>query len=151
MGNLMTMFCFLRCFFFGDVSSKRDPTAYLTYISTLYDYYRREYCVSNQSGNRTKTELPLIINTPGWVKGIIVWIVHLWLFLLLFEILNKTYSSFIPPMSCLSQKPKWLSFTLSLLSMSLWVWNYISLFLMCRCWLWHIGEYVEACCSYPCC
>ncbi|KAF3437137.1 hypothetical protein FNV43_RR19890 [Rhamnella rubrinervis] len=59
-----------RCFFFGDVSSKRDPTAYLTYISDLYDYYRREYYMSNQSGNRTKTELPLVINTPGWVKGV---------------------------------------------------------------------------------
>ncbi|KAL8141966.1 hypothetical protein V2J09_014998 [Rumex salicifolius] len=39
-----------RCYFFGDVSSKRDPE--LT----------RKY--SNRS------ELPLIINTPGWVKGI---------------------------------------------------------------------------------
>ncbi|XP_015882700.3 polynucleotide 5'-hydroxyl-kinase NOL9 [Ziziphus jujuba] len=59
-----------RSFFFGDVSSKRNPTAYLTYISTLYDYYQMEYSTSNLSENRTKTELPLIINTPGWVKGV---------------------------------------------------------------------------------
>ncbi|KAL5544314.1 hypothetical protein UlMin_008098 [Ulmus minor] len=53
-----------RSFFFGDVSSKRDPAAYLNYIHTLYDYYKKEYC------SPSKTELPLVINTPGWVKGV---------------------------------------------------------------------------------
>ena len=59
----------LRCFFFGDVSSKRDPTAYLNAIFSLCDYYQTEYCLLNKSKNPTKTELPLVINTPGWVKG----------------------------------------------------------------------------------
>lgn len=59
-----------RCFFFGDVSSKRDPTAYLKYIFTLYDYYRKKYCMTNNSENPAKTELPLVVNTPGWVKGV---------------------------------------------------------------------------------
>ncbi|XP_023902311.1 polynucleotide 5'-hydroxyl-kinase NOL9 isoform X3 [Quercus suber] len=59
-----------RCFFFGDVSSKRDPTAYLNAIFSLCDYYQTEYCLSNKSKIPTKTELPLVINTPGWVKGV---------------------------------------------------------------------------------
>lgn len=59
-----------RSFFFGDVSSKRDPTAYLTYISTLYDHYKKEYCTSNNTEGSNKTELPLVVNTPGWVKGV---------------------------------------------------------------------------------
>ncbi|GAY38961.1 hypothetical protein CUMW_040710 [Citrus unshiu] len=59
-----------RCYFFGDVSSKRDPTAYLKYITTLYDYYRKEYYMFNESESPGRTELPLIVNTPGWVKGI---------------------------------------------------------------------------------
>lgn len=63
---------FVRSFFFGDVSSKRDPTAYLTYISTLYDHYKKEYCTSNSTEGSNKTELPLVVNTPGWVKGIIL-------------------------------------------------------------------------------
>lgn len=51
-----------RCFFFGDVSSKRDPTTYLTYVLALYDHYFTTK-IQGSSG------LPLIINTPGWVKG----------------------------------------------------------------------------------
>ncbi|KAB1999943.1 hypothetical protein ES319_D12G196600v1 [Gossypium barbadense] len=59
-----------RCFFFGDVSSKRDPSTYLKYIFTLFDYYREEYCMFDKSENAGRIELPLIVNTPGWVKGI---------------------------------------------------------------------------------
>uniref|UniRef100_A0A2P2J8C3 Uncharacterized protein n=1 Tax=Rhizophora mucronata TaxID=61149 RepID=A0A2P2J8C3_RHIMU len=59
-----------RCFFFGDVSSKRDPTTYLKCICTLYDYYRKEYCGFDSSVGHVKTELPLVVNTPGWVKGV---------------------------------------------------------------------------------
>ncbi|KAL8028822.1 hypothetical protein ABFS82_14G183300 [Erythranthe guttata] len=66
-----------RCYFFGDISSKRDPSAYLSYISALYDHYLKEYRTGNrtESGNRSKgfsrdCSLPLVINTPGWVKGI---------------------------------------------------------------------------------
>lgn len=56
-----------RCFFFGDVSSKRDPTAYLKCIFTLYDYYRKEYC---KSDSPVENEMPLVVNTHGWVKGV---------------------------------------------------------------------------------
>ncbi|XP_059641922.1 polynucleotide 5'-hydroxyl-kinase NOL9-like [Cornus florida] len=59
-----------RCFFFGDISSKRDPTSYVTYIFALYDYYQKELCTSDKSGSPGNTGLPLVINTPGWVKGI---------------------------------------------------------------------------------
>ncbi|KAM0034735.1 putative P-loop containing nucleoside triphosphate hydrolase [Helianthus debilis subsp. tardiflorus] len=48
-----------RCFFFGDISSKRDPQIYLTYIFALYDHY-----------STTNSGVPLIVNTSGWVKGI---------------------------------------------------------------------------------
>lgn len=65
-------FRLFRCFFFGDISSKRDPTTYLTYIIALYDYYRKEYCTFNNIKNFTKCKLPLIVNTPGWVKGTIL-------------------------------------------------------------------------------
>ncbi|XP_057780713.1 polynucleotide 5'-hydroxyl-kinase NOL9 [Salvia miltiorrhiza] len=51
-----------RCFFFGDISSKRDPTTYLTYIKALYDHYMETEIQG--------AGLPLVINTPGWVKGI---------------------------------------------------------------------------------
>ncbi|XP_022136987.1 polynucleotide 5'-hydroxyl-kinase NOL9 [Momordica charantia] len=59
-----------RCLYFGDISSKRDPTAYLSYANTLYDYYRNEYHSFNKTEDLDKIELPLIVNTPGWVKGI---------------------------------------------------------------------------------
>ncbi|WCJ36006.1 Polynucleotide 5'-hydroxyl-kinase NOL9 [Euphorbia peplus] len=55
-----------RCFFFGDISSKRDPRTYLKYISTLYDYYGK-LCTF---GNNESPNLPLVVNTPGWVKGV---------------------------------------------------------------------------------
>ncbi|XP_009631975.1 polynucleotide 5'-hydroxyl-kinase NOL9 isoform X1 [Nicotiana tabacum] len=58
-----------RCFFFGDISSKRDPKTYLAYIFALYDHYRRTYLLNNgeSPGN---AGVPLVINTTGWVKGI---------------------------------------------------------------------------------
>ncbi|KAM1340265.1 hypothetical protein EV1_038630 [Malus domestica] len=59
-----------RCLFFGDVSSKTNPTTYLNSIFSLYDYYKKEYCLSDQSDRPTKTGLPLVVNTPGWVKGV---------------------------------------------------------------------------------
>lgn len=63
------MFVFCRSFYFGDVSSKRDPAAYLRYVFTLYDHYRKKYCSDNKSEIPSKIELPLVVNTPGWVKG----------------------------------------------------------------------------------
>ncbi|KAL9239560.1 hypothetical protein vseg_013869 [Gypsophila vaccaria] len=57
-----------RCYFYGDVSSKRDPEGYLNYVFALHDFYRSEYCSSRKNG--TSADVPLIVNTPGWVKGI---------------------------------------------------------------------------------
>lgn len=74
------MFCLSRCFFFGDISSKRNPTTYLKYVFTLYDYYRKEYCIYDEGKNHARTKVPLIVNTPGWVKGVIfslLWL-HEW-------------------------------------------------------------------------
>ncbi|XP_020235402.1 polynucleotide 5'-hydroxyl-kinase NOL9 [Cajanus cajan] len=59
-----------RCLFFGDVSCKRDPSTYLSYVCAMYDYYRNEYCISDKGDYPHKIELPLIVNTPGWVKGV---------------------------------------------------------------------------------
>ncbi|XP_061373520.1 polynucleotide 5'-hydroxyl-kinase NOL9-like isoform X1 [Gastrolobium bilobum] len=59
-----------RCLFFGDVSSKRDPSAYLNYVFAIYDYYRKKYCTLDKGENPIRIELPLIVNTPGWVKGV---------------------------------------------------------------------------------
>lgn len=59
-----------RCFFFGDISSKRDPKLYLAYISALYDYYRKELSMLNLSSSSINAAFPLVVNTPGWVKGI---------------------------------------------------------------------------------
>lgn len=59
-----------RSFFFGDISSKRDPKAYSNNIFNIYNYYKKAYCMFKKGRNPGKTGLPLIVNTPGWVKGI---------------------------------------------------------------------------------
>ncbi|XP_066305627.1 polynucleotide 5'-hydroxyl-kinase NOL9-like isoform X2 [Miscanthus floridulus] len=57
-----------RCYFFGDISSKRDPEAYLNCLFHLYDYFVGKYrCDKNEM-------LPLIVNTPGWVKEMLRYI-----------------------------------------------------------------------------
>lgn len=58
-----------RCCFFGDVSSKRDPQAYLGHVRGLYDNFLGEHYKFYE-----KQALPLIINTPGWVKGILLFV-----------------------------------------------------------------------------
>lgn len=59
-----------RCHFFGDISSKRDPKAYLDRIFHLYDYFNKEHR-SRELEKSGKPVLPLVINTPGWVKGML--------------------------------------------------------------------------------
>ncbi|XP_073123805.1 polynucleotide 5'-hydroxyl-kinase NOL9 isoform X2 [Henckelia pumila] len=59
-----------RCFFFGDISSKRDPEMYLSYIFKLFDRYLKEYSTNNNKNFLDDAGFPLVINTPGWVKGI---------------------------------------------------------------------------------
>ncbi|XP_039685114.1 polynucleotide 5'-hydroxyl-kinase NOL9 [Medicago truncatula] len=58
-----------RSLFFGDVSSQKDPSTYLKYICSIYDYYRKEYCTFDKRQNSSKIHLPLVVNTSGWVKG----------------------------------------------------------------------------------
>lgn len=58
-----------RCLFFGDTSSKSAPFTYLNYAFSIYDYYQKEYRMFDKGENPPKNELPLIVNTPGWVKG----------------------------------------------------------------------------------
>jgi hypothetical protein len=58
-----------RSHFFGDVSPKRDPAAYLKYICSIYDYYQKEYCTFDKGQNSSRSRTPLVLNTSGWVKG----------------------------------------------------------------------------------
>jgi hypothetical protein len=58
-----------RSHFFGDVSPKRDPAAYLKYICSIYDYYQKEYCTFDKGQNSYRSQTPLVVNTSGWVKG----------------------------------------------------------------------------------
>lgn len=52
-----------RCCFYGDISSKGDPESYLNSLFLLYNYFVEKYrCPGGEV-------LPLIVNTPGWVKG----------------------------------------------------------------------------------
>lgn len=52
-----------RCCFYGDISSKGDPESYLNSLFLLYTYFIEKYrCPGSEM-------LPLIVNTPGWVKG----------------------------------------------------------------------------------
>ncbi|VAH73564.1 unnamed protein product [Triticum turgidum subsp. durum] len=51
-----------RCCFYGDISSKGDPESYLNSLFLLYNYFVEKYrCPGSEV-------LPLIVNTPGWVK-----------------------------------------------------------------------------------
>ncbi|XP_076921310.1 polynucleotide 5'-hydroxyl-kinase NOL9-like [Bidens hawaiensis] len=53
-----------RCYFFGDTTQRTNPKTYLAYIHALYDYYLEKYQQAD-----AKIGVPLVINTPGWVKG----------------------------------------------------------------------------------
>lgn len=62
-----------RCYFYGDISPKGDPSAYLRTIVNLYDYFRKEYYdaqPSNELELSKRAQIPLVVNTHGWVKGI---------------------------------------------------------------------------------
>ncbi|KAK2384945.1 polynucleotide 5'-hydroxyl-kinase NOL9 [Trifolium repens] len=59
-----------RSLFFGDVSPQRDRSTYLKYICSIYDYYRKEYCTFDKGGKSSRIQMPLVVNTSGWVKGV---------------------------------------------------------------------------------
>ncbi|KAI7755958.1 hypothetical protein M8C21_025008 [Ambrosia artemisiifolia] len=54
-----------RCFFFGDISSKRDPEIYLTYLFALYDHYCKQYRQFSTTASPSNSGVPLIVNTAG--------------------------------------------------------------------------------------
>ena len=54
----------LKAHFYGHVTSRNDPTTYLGMISDLLEVYRQY--IENHQGQK---EIPLVVNTDGWVKG----------------------------------------------------------------------------------
>lgn len=60
-----------RCFFYGDVNCQKDKNVYLDNILRLYDYFRDEYYQTTENSNSRTTVMPLVINTSGWVKGLL--------------------------------------------------------------------------------
>ncbi|CAJ2676755.1 unnamed protein product [Trifolium pratense] len=59
-----------RSLFFGDVSPQRDPSTYIKYIRSIYDYYQKEYRTFDKGGKSSRIQMPLVVNTSGWVKGV---------------------------------------------------------------------------------
>eukprot|EP00850_Spirogloea_muscicola_P018399 SM000168S02598 [mRNA] locus=s168:116210:119879:+ [translate_table: standard] len=55
-----------RCYFFGDTTPKSDPKTYLRKVFALYDLFRAELYGGEGGG----PQLPLVINTHGWVRGL---------------------------------------------------------------------------------
>mmetsp|Transcript_26106 Transcript_26106/g.38622 ORF Transcript_26106/g.38622 Transcript_26106/m.38622 type:complete len:586 (+) Transcript_26106:129-1886(+) len=56
----------LESYFYGSNTSRDDPTTYLELITDLFSSYLM-YVENKFSGD--ESQLPLIINTDGWVKG----------------------------------------------------------------------------------
>jgi polynucleotide 5'-hydroxyl-kinase GRC3/NOL9 len=54
----------LKAHFYGHVTSRNDPTAYLEMISDLVGFYR-DYVEKSEG----QEKIPLVVNTDGWVKG----------------------------------------------------------------------------------
>ena len=56
----------LKAHFYGHVTSRNDPPTYLEMITDLLNVYR-EYVAEHCQGR--EEEIPLVVNTDGWVKG----------------------------------------------------------------------------------
>jgi hypothetical protein len=52
-----------RCYFYGDISPKSDPNMYVQSIVELYHQFCKQY------QNNGYQDIPLVINTHGWLKG----------------------------------------------------------------------------------
>lgn len=62
-----------RCHFYGDISPKSDPETYLHIIVSLYEHFRKEYYdvdITDESEASKRVQIPLVVNTHGWVKGL---------------------------------------------------------------------------------
>ncbi|KAJ3090066.1 Polynucleotide 5'-hydroxyl-kinase grc3 [Quaeritorhiza haematococci] len=55
----------VRSHYLGATSPRQDPNTYLRSIRDLYDTYRQ---IVNENGS-VDEPIPLVINTPGWIKG----------------------------------------------------------------------------------
>lgn len=122
------LFAVIRCYFFGDTSSNRDPRKYLQCIYALYDYYREELCKS-KSSKSSVIELPLIVNTPGWVKGMF----------------HYAYCTCLSMPLFAGQFPLFLFFfTYSMMHLS-------PIYILHRYWIWSVSEDDKFCCSDLCC
>ena len=53
------IFFFFRSVFLGDISPKDRPEFYVKCIHSVYQTYADNY----------RKQIPLIVNTQGWVKG----------------------------------------------------------------------------------
>ncbi|XP_057825663.2 polynucleotide 5'-hydroxyl-kinase NOL9 isoform X2 [Cryptomeria japonica] len=62
-----------RCHFYGDITPKSNPEKYLHIIINLYEHFRKEYYdadISDESEALKRVQIPLVVNTHGWVKGL---------------------------------------------------------------------------------
>ncbi|KAJ7560342.1 hypothetical protein O6H91_04G125400 [Diphasiastrum complanatum] len=55
-----------KCYFYGDISPKVDPTQCIGCIQDLYDYFCLQYYDNKEQAEQT----PLVVNTHGWLKGV---------------------------------------------------------------------------------
>lgn len=70
--RLMGVYVSFRCLFYGDINCQKDKSVYLNSILCLFDYFHKEYyqpIATDHPGQNTL--LPLVVNTSGWVKGIV--------------------------------------------------------------------------------
>ncbi|KAL2653489.1 hypothetical protein R1flu_021617 [Riccia fluitans] len=64
-----------RSFFYGDITPKSDPGMYCRIVEDLYDYFQQNYGarkVARVLGDTRPgpSQMPLIVNTHGWLKGV---------------------------------------------------------------------------------
>ncbi|ORX46801.1 hypothetical protein DM01DRAFT_1148420 [Hesseltinella vesiculosa] len=64
-----------RAHFVGSTSSGRDPDHYMTCVQQLVEVWRQESdewlaVAANENDSTSQQLLPLVVNTPGWTKGL---------------------------------------------------------------------------------
>ncbi|KAL3685364.1 hypothetical protein R1sor_003386 [Riccia sorocarpa] len=64
-----------RSFFYGDITPKSDPGMYSRCVEALYDYFQQNYGARRTvhglgDARPGPSQMPLIVNTHGWLKGV---------------------------------------------------------------------------------